>query len=156
MNFNVNEYDLIWRLLLSLLIGSLIGLERQFRNRHAGMRTFAVLCMASTLLAHIALVSSNIFEAGNIPQALVAVVLSMGFLGSGIIYREKNGIVIIHGLTTATTLLMTSTIGLAIGLGLIKVGLIVSIFTILSLVLFRKIELRTGLKKIIVEENLRE
>lgn len=112
--------------------------------------------MASTLLAHIALVSSNFLETGNVPQAILAVVLSMGFLGAGVIYREKNGIVIIHGLTTATTLLMTSTIGLAIGLGFIKYAIIVFVFTITSLMLFRKIELKTGLKKIIVEEKLRE
>lgn len=154
--YNISDLDFVFRIFLALIIGGFIGLERQFRNRHAGIRTFAVLCMASALLSHLALVSSHSLESGNVPQAILAVVLSMGFLGAGVIYREKNGIVIIHGLTTATTLLMTSTIGLALGLGFIKYAIIVFVFTVISLTLFRKIELKTGLKKIIVEEKLRE
>ncbi len=152
----ITDFDFIVRILLALLIGTLIGLERQYRNRHAGMRTFAVLCMASALIALIGLLSVDMFGNSDIPYVIVAIILSMGFLGAGVIYREKKTMVIIHGLTTSTTLLMTAIIGLAIGLGFIKHALISFLITLVALLILRGIELKTGLKKIISEQEMRE
>ncbi len=143
----VSEKDFILRMLLSLVIGSIIGLERQFRNRHAGIRTFNILCMSSTLIGMIALYSAHYFGHSNMHGVLIAVIVSMGFLGAGVIYKEKEkGVIIIHGLTTSTTLLMTAIIGVAIGIGYIFAGVISAILTILSLVLIRVIEIKLKLK----------
>ncbi|MEO0160381.1 MAG: MgtC/SapB family protein [candidate division WOR-3 bacterium] len=156
MSSDLNDLDFIIRIFLSLVIGALIGLERQYRNRHAGMRTFAILSMASALIAMVGLLSAKIFGNSDIPYITVAIILSMGFLGAGVIYREKTTMVIIHGLTTSTTLLMTAIIGLAIGLGFIKHALISFLITLVALLILRRIELKTGLKKIIPEQELRE
>jgi putative Mg2+ transporter-C (MgtC) family protein len=142
----ISEKDFIIRMLISLLIGVVIGFERQFRNRHAGIRTFAVLCMASSLIAMIALYSTPIFGSPNIPQILVAIIVGMGFLGSGIIYKEKEEKMVVHGLTTSTTLLMTAVIGIAIGIGYIFAGVTSAILTILCLVLLRFVEIKLKLK----------
>jgi len=144
----VSEKDFIIRMLLSLVIGFIIGLERQIRNRHAGIRTFSILCMGSSLIGMVALYSANFFGTPNIPQILVAVIVGMGFLGAGVIYKEKEEKVVIHGLTTSTTLLMTSIIGIAIGIGYIFAGVISAILTILCLVLIRAIEIKLKLKVI--------
>ncbi|MCX7757650.1 MAG: MgtC/SapB family protein [candidate division WOR-3 bacterium] len=156
MSNDLTIWDFTLRISVSLIVGALIGLERQFRNRHAGMRTFAILCMSSTMIALIGIIASDRFDNSNLSSVVVAIILSMGFLGAGVIYREKKTMVIIHGLTTSTTLLQTAIIGIAIGLGLLIHAFIASLLTILILVILRGIELKTGLKKNIPEAELRE
>lgn len=143
----LSDKDLIIRLITAMLVGAAIGLERQFRNRHAGMRTFSILCMASTLTAILGLKAGEFLDKTNIPQILFAIVLGMGFLGAGIIYKEMQKQVIIHGLTTSTTLMMTAVIGVGIGIGYIKASLLTAFLTLFVLIIFRFFEKTFGLKK---------
>ncbi len=137
--------EFIIRMLLSFAIGLAIGFERQFRNRHAGMRTFAVLCMASCLLG---ILSSSISPPVERSSVLIAVLAGMSFLGAGVIHKEKNKELVIYGLTTSTTLLMTSAIGIAIGLGYLTISIISALLTLICLIFVRFFEVKVGLKRI--------
>ncbi len=143
----LSDKDLIIRLVTAMVVGAAIGLERQFRNRHAGIRTFSILCMASALTAILGLKAGEFLDKTSIPEILFAVVLGMGFLGAGLIYKEMQKKVIIHGLTTSTTLMMTAVIGVGIGIGYLKASLLSAFLTIFVLIVFRFIEKFFGLKK---------
>lgn len=146
----ISDFDFIIRLIVSLLLGSIIGLERQLKNKHAGIRTCAILCMTSSFIMMSGLYAASLFNNTEmILQQLMAVIISVGFIGSGVIYKVKDdkGTTIIHGLTTTAILLVTAIIGMMIGLGLIIKALIVFIIAFLSLIFFRMLEIKFGLKK---------
>ncbi|HLS53772.1 MAG TPA: MgtC/SapB family protein [Tissierellaceae bacterium] len=103
---------IITRLLLSAILGGLIGLEREASNRPAGFRTHILVTIGSTLIM---LVSVDSFHGFADPSRIAAQVVSgIGFLGAGTILRTGNNI---EGLTTAASLWVCAGIGLAIGNG---------------------------------------
>jgi putative Mg2+ transporter-C (MgtC) family protein len=113
------EYELIMslRLLLSALLGGLIGLERESLNKSAGFRTHTLVSLGSCLITISSIEFFNIYGHGTIgdPARLAAQVVSgIGFLGAGTIVRSGFGI---KGLTTAATLWVVAAIGIAVGIG---------------------------------------
>jgi len=104
-----------FQLLLACTLGSFIGLEREYKQRPAGLRTFALVCLGSTLIM---VVSFDIFDryhemANFDPARLGAQVVSgIGFLGAGTIIHSKTSV---KGLTSAAGLWVVASIGLAIG-----------------------------------------
>lgn len=118
INFHttIAEYlEKSFQLLLACTLGSFIGLEREYKQRPAGLRTFALVCLGSTLIM---VVSFDIFDKyhqyGNFdPTRLGAQVVSgIGFLGAGTIIHNKTSV---KGLTSAAGLWVVASIGLAIG-----------------------------------------
>jgi putative Mg2+ transporter-C (MgtC) family protein len=108
---------IVGRLGLATLLGLLVGIERERREQAAGMRTHAVVALASALMM---LVSAYGFpETGGFrydPMRLAAQVVSgIGFLGAGVIIFRKN---VVHGLTTAASVWAVAGVGLAVGGGL--------------------------------------
>ncbi len=98
-------------LLVSLLVGSLIGYTR--RKKQAGLRTFILISLGSTLFTLIS-VSSN--SPGSDPMRVVAQIVSgIGFLGLGVVWKDNNKLT---GLTTAATIWVTAAIGILVGLHL--------------------------------------
>jgi putative Mg2+ transporter-C (MgtC) family protein len=97
---------------LALLLGALIGFERQWRQRNAGLRTNALVALGSSLF-----VSLSLLIAGPVDQSRIAaqVVSGIGFLGAGIMMREGLNI---RGLNTAATLWCAAAIGTLAGSGL--------------------------------------
>lgn len=114
-----NEISVAVRLVLAAFFGSIIGIERGTKRRPAGMRTFALVCLGSALatITNIYLFTfggtgSNATDLSRIPAGVVS---GIGFLGVGmIIITGKNSV---RGLTTAATLWVTATLGIAIGAG---------------------------------------
>lgn len=114
-----NEASVALRLILAALFGSIIGIERGTKRRPAGMRTFALVCLGSALatITNIYLftfggVGSTGTDLSRIPAGIVS---GIGFLGVGmIIITGKNSV---RGLTTAATLWVTATLGMAVGAG---------------------------------------
>lgn len=131
----IEQNEMILRLALATILGGLIGLERESRNRPAGLRTHILVSLGSCLLM---LVSMYGFEGGDPARLAAQVVSGIGFLGAGTILRDGNNI---RGLTTAASLWVSGGIGLAIGngyyAGAIITGLIV-IFSLVSLGFFEK------------------
>src|SRR5713101_6236053 len=120
-----------YRLLWSALLGSVIGLERSVRKRPAGMRTSLCVCVGAALFT---ILSSEIAKAtGDTSTTRIAsnVVQGIGFLGAGVILRERGSVV---GLTTAATIFAVAAIGMAAGGGLFAVSGIACLILLFALV----------------------
>lgn len=133
---------IIFRLFLSLILGGLIGIEREDKNRPAGFRTHILVCVGSAVVM---LTSQYIFDAyrgqSNMdPARLGAQVISgIGFLGAGTIIRQGSTV---KGLTTAASLWAVACIGLAIGIGFYEgaiVGATMIYFTLMVLSRFGRV-----------------
>lgn len=104
------------QVLVSALLGALIGLERKSRKKEAGLRTFALVSMGSCFFTLTAIYySANNSGTAFAPASVIqAVALGIGFIGSGLILHRKSQI---EGLTTAAALWATGAMGIGIGLG---------------------------------------
>ena len=112
------------KLLVALLIGAIIGAEREYRTKSAGFRTVILITVGSTLFTIVSnLMSNDARVASNI-------VTGIGFLGAGAIFKEGANV---KGLTTATTIWISAAIGMAIGIG--QYSLAISVVSIVLLVL---------------------
>jgi putative Mg2+ transporter-C (MgtC) family protein len=113
--------EMVGRLALAVLAGGLVGLERERRDRPAGLRTHIVVCVGATLVT---LVSVHLADnAADRTRIAAQIVSGIGFLGAGTIFRAGNAV---KGLTTAAGLWTVAGIGMAIGAGgkLLWLGLI--------------------------------
>jgi putative Mg2+ transporter-C (MgtC) family protein len=130
-------------LLLAVGLGLVIGLERKLVQKEAGMRTFALICLGSTLfvmLPRLMAVSNMALE-----QIIGQVVVGIGFLGAGIIiFEEQSGK--LRGLTTAAIMWVTAAIGAAIGIGFYSVAIISTILVLLINLIILPIERRLDRK----------
>lgn len=124
--FNTEQLWLIFDLLLASLLGFVIGLERKFRNKEAGIRTHTIVAFGSALMM---IISANAFD-DNADTARVAaqIVAGIGFLGAGIIVYKKN---MVQGLTTAAGVWATAGVGMACGGGLWWVAIVSAIILVL-------------------------
>lgn len=137
---NLLNYKIVFiRLIISLILSSLIGLDRESTKKPAGLRTHVLVCISSTLIMLLSIYIFEIYKGeSNIqPDRLGAQVISgIGFLGAGTIIREGNSV---KGLTTAASLWAVACIGLAIGAGFYFGGCIATIFVLVTLIAFPKI-----------------
>ncbi len=128
----------LWRLLAAMLVGGVIGIEREMHDRPAGLRTHILVCVGSALIMIVSQQVSLSF-AGQLdsdPARIAAQVVSgIGFLGAGTILREGANV---RGLTTAASLWICAALGLAVGAGMYIYGLATAVLTLVALsVLFR-------------------
>lgn len=136
----LNEWAVIFRLVLAAVLSGLIGFEREFHGRAAGFRTHILLCIGSTLVM---LTSIHIFDIyiSRVPvdpaRIAAGVVTGIGFLGAGAIMRSRSSV---RGLTTAASLWVVAGIGLAVGSGLYFASVFTTALTIIALMLFGRIE----------------
>ncbi len=124
---------IILRIVLSILIGGLIGLERELKNRPAGLRTYMVVCLGACLIMLTNQYIYQVFGAGDPVRMGAQVVSGIGFLGAGtIMVTRRNQI---KGLTTAAGLWTAAGVGLAIGVGFYEAAIIggVAIYLIMTL-----------------------
>lgn len=131
----------IFRLVIALLLGSLIGLERESGERAAGIRTHALVALGSCLIMIVSAFGfADILGTHAVvldPSRIAAQVVSgIGFLGAGTILLRKE---IIKGLTTAATIWIVAAIGLACGSGLLLEAGVATLLTMLVLVVLRPI-----------------
>lgn len=141
-----------FKLLLSLILGSIIGLERRRKGQIAGMRTFSLICMGATLamLVSIYIPQEYMGLKNGDPGRIAAQVISgIGFLGAGAIIQMKGSV---KGLTTAAGIWMTAAIGLAVGAGMYMVSVIAVLFILFILAFAERYEqtfFKAGESKII-------
>lgn len=132
--------EALLKLLLAVLLGGIVGYEREYQSRPAGLRTHILVCVGAALVQ---ITSINYFRfnkpVGEVdPMRLGAQVISgVGFLGAGTILKEKGSI---KGLTTAASLWVVACIGLAVGSGLYIEAIFTTIIIYISLVSFKRIE----------------
>lgn len=103
--------ELIVKSTLALFLGFCLGLEREYRAKPAGVKTYALICLGSTIITY----CSIYFQSAEDPSRLAAQIVSgLGFIGAGTIFQSRN---VITGLTTAASLWVVGGIGILIGLG---------------------------------------
>lgn len=120
---NVTLLGVIIRLILALVLGSIIGIERSRHGRAAGMRTHSLVCLGAVLTVVVGIYAADIAGYNTDPLRICAQVISgIGFLGAGTILLK--GHFEITGLTTAAGLWATAAVGLTIGIGYYAVAII--------------------------------
>ena len=130
------ELMILVRILLALVLGFALGFERELYKRPAGLRTHVLVCVASCLIM---LVSMYGFDEGDPARLAAQVVSGIGFLGAGAILRGDKDI---KGITTAATIWMSAMLGLACGNGFYFGSVLVTVFTMIILTIFRRFETR--------------
>lgn len=117
------------KLSVSLLAGAIIGAEREYKSKNAGFRTIILVTLGSTLFT----IVSHIIAEGKDYHVVGNVVVGIGFLGAGAIYKEGS---VPKGLTTAVTIWVSAAIGMAIGAGQYAFAGVVLFFVVIVLVGF--------------------
>ena len=126
--------DVIAKLLIAVLIGGIIGAEREYHNKSAGLRTLMLICLGSTLFT---MFSLEIGKDGSPDRIAGGIVSGIGFVGAGVIFMGGTGI---NGVTTAATIWVTAALGMGVGAGHQYASLIGCITLIGILYTFTKIE----------------
>ena len=141
-NTVITPYTATVKLLISFLLGAVIGIERQFRRREAGMRTFTLICMGSTAAMLVSIWIPQCYPnfLNGDPGRIAAQVLSgIGFLGAGAIIQSHGSV---HGLTTAACIWVMAYIPAAI-------ATVITLFILVSLERLEKRMFLNGVNKIL-------
>src|SRR5690349_12008397 len=118
MTISHDELEMALRILMSLVFGCIIGIERQWHHKNAGLKTNTLVAIGATTYA---LVSAHGFGPNNNPaQVAAGVVAGIGFIGGGVIMRRGGNV---QGINTAATLWAAASMGIAIGIGFYFLGL---------------------------------
>jgi putative Mg2+ transporter-C (MgtC) family protein len=129
---------------LAMFCGSLIGLERELKEKPAGLRTFMLITTGSCLFVIVGAYLSETWTGASDPGRVAAqVVTGIGFLGAGTIIHSRGSV---HGMTSAATIWMSAGIGVAIAVDLFLLAIIVTFSVLAMLVGLRALELRIGTK----------
>ena len=141
INLQGTEFEILAYVAVAMLLGAIIGLEREFKDKPAGLRTHMLVAGAAALLVSLGDVVTSQFQlelGGQVVQAdpiriMEAVITGVSFLGAGTIIRSRAGGQV-EGLTTAATLLVAAAVGVCVALSqtLLAVGI-----TILVLITLR-------------------
>lgn len=115
------------RVLIATVLGGFVGLEREWHARDAGIRTYGAVSLGACVFA---LLSTHITGGDNPHVISAGVVSGIGFLGAGVIMREKGSVV---GLTTAATLWSSASVGMAVGYGMYVLAVLVAILVFVLL-----------------------
>jgi putative Mg2+ transporter-C (MgtC) family protein len=135
-------YGAIGRLVLACALGALVGVEREASRKAAGVRTNLLICMGA---AFFTLLSAVLAGDGNPDKGRVAsnIVQGIGFLGAGVILHNRSRV---SGLTSAATIFVVASIGMACGAGLFMAATVAALIVIVSLQVVGFLERRANLK----------
>ncbi len=129
------------RLLVSLIIGSLIGIEREKHGRAAGIRTHILVCLGASLTAIIEIYVHDVLGVnGEVFRISAQVISGIGFLGAGMIILKGDNV--ITGLTTAAGVWATAIIGIAVGYGFYSGAVLATALFLSAIIFFSKLERR--------------
>jgi len=136
----------VTRVLLALIAGGIIGLERSYNGRPAGFRTHSLVCMSSAILMLLTvhqweLLANAPIETIRVDPTRMAqgIMTGIGFLGAGVIMKDTHTI---RGLTTAASIWITASIGILIGMGYYEIALVSTLLALGTLSIFRWLEAR--------------
>lgn len=122
------QLDLLWSLVVAVLLGGAIGLERELRGKAAGLRTNILICLGATLFTHLSIHLAG--PSGDPGRIAAQVVTGIGFLGAGTILHTRGAIA---GLTSAATIWLVAAVGVAIGTGAVYEAAGATLLTLLVL-----------------------
>ncbi|RYZ18274.1 MAG: MgtC/SapB family protein [Chitinophagaceae bacterium] len=125
--------QLIEQLLMVVLVGGLIGAEREFRSKSAGFRTMILICLGSWIFTTLSMTISHSSD----DRIASNIVTGIGFLGAGVIFKADNRI---NGITTAATIWATAALGMGIADGAYKLVLLATLLVLAVLWLLTRLE----------------
>src|SRR6201981_971767 len=136
----------IMRLLVAAILGGIIGLERQLRHKPAGLRTNLFICFGSAMFT---VLSDQLAGSlgGDHTRVAAQIIPGIGFIGAGTILHARGSVV---GLTTAATLFVVASVGMATGGGLYVTAIFATIVILIALALLGKLERRFGMRSMLV------
>ncbi|MBE6807495.1 MAG: MgtC/SapB family protein [Ruminococcaceae bacterium] len=140
-----NNVSVALRLVLALIMGGLIGMERGLHGRAAGMRTHVLVCLGACMTALVGLFIQHINPGENVTRIAAQVISGIGFLGAGTIMIRNQSV--ITGLTTAAGVWCTATIGIALGYGFYLGATVATIIALITATLLTRLE--TGKKHLL-------
>lgn len=123
-------------IILAILFGGTVGLERQISGKPAGLRTHILICFGAAVFTIIScrMAADN---ADSVTRIASQIVTGIGFLGAGAIIRDRGGV---HGLTTAATIWLVASVGMACGAGFYALAFISTILAVVVLVGLKPLE----------------
>lgn len=127
-------------IILAVVLGAAIGLEREIKGKAAGLRTNVLISLGAAVFTIISIQMGAGHE-GSITRIAAGVVTGVGFLGAGAIIQDRGGI---HGLTTAATIWMVASIGMACGAKLYFLAVISTLFAVVVLIGLGRLEKPLG------------
>lgn len=155
MTLEITAESAMIKLGISLILGTIIGIERQTRRRSAGMRTFALICMGATAAMLLSIWIPQEypnFLNGDPGRIAAQIITGIGFLGAGAIIQSRGAV---RGLTTAAAIWTSAITGMCVGAGMYLLSFGLTLFTLIVLVLFDRLEekhtLSGEMKRLIVE-----
>lgn len=149
--FSLNDWlNITLRLTLALVIGGVVGWNRQLSGKPAGLRTHMLVSFGSAIFVLVALQPdfrnpSNTYSSDSLSRVIQGISTGIGFLGAGEILRQSDtvsGKIKVRGLTSAAAIWVSAALGIAIGAGLWPISLIGTLLTVLTLGLVKKLEQR--------------
>jgi len=146
----VGPFSILVRLILSAVLGGVIGMERELHRHEAGLRTHILVCMGSSLIMLTSLYVFDIYKGINVvdPSRIAAgAITGIGFIGAGAIIRAGMSV---KGLTTAASLWITAAVGLAVGCGFYLAGILASLISVIVLLFLGNVE-----KKLLGKEEVK-
>ena len=148
----MNWQTILIRILIAIALSTVVGVEREYKNRPAGMRTHVLVCLGACIVA---LIESSFMAdlssetngnvAYNFGRLSAQVISGIGFLGAGTIFTAQRKIV---GLTTAASLWNIACLGLAVGYGYYVIAVVGCVFVIAVLVMMQRIVHVNTVKKV--------
>ena len=135
----------MFRLILSMLLGMIVGAERKRKGQIAGIRTFALISMGACLAMLLSIYVPQVYlglKNGDPGRIAAQVITGIGFIGGGAMIHMKGAV---RGLTTAAGIWMTAIIGMAVGIGMYLCSIGATLLILLTLVTFEQYEKRRKL-----------
>ena len=134
------EFEVVVRAGAALLFGALIGLERSYHGRAAGIRTYALVSLGSALVvAAVDLLAAQLVQTADVSRVIQGIVTGIGFLGAGVIVKEGFTV---RGLTTAASIWVTAGVGVLAGMGNYLPAGAAALLTLITLSVLRNVEER--------------
>lgn len=137
-----SQIQIILQLILAVILGGIVGFEREYQKRAAGLRTHSLVCLGATLFTIVSSEAFNFFKGQTgvsfDPSRIIsAVVMGIGFIGAGlIVYRRFR----LEGLTTAAGIWVVAAIGITIGIRLYLIAIFAAFLTLGILIVLRLLE----------------
>ena len=126
------QWEIAWRLLVALLLGGIVGAEREWSGHGAGLRTNILVSVGSCLFTILSFEGFPLRGANQDSARIAAQIVSgIGFLGAGTLFRDDNRV---RGLTTAATIWLVAAVGMAVGTGLLFLAVFTTVLTLVVLV----------------------
>ncbi len=134
--------EVFFRLGAAVLIGGILGINRELRHKPAGMRTHALVALGAALITLTAVqlaTNGDVVDGGIVVRAIQGVITGIGFLGAGVILRSQDQ-TMVSGLTTSASIWVVAALGIACGVGFWQMALMAMGFSLLILVVGEPLE----------------